>query len=269
MTPVEVARGSSPVILGLPHTGTHVPPDIRDRLNEEGKKLRDTDWHVHTLYEGLLPDATSVRTTFHRYVVDANRDPTGESLYPGQTTTGLVPLIDFDDRPIWREGMEPDEGEIARRVREFHAPYHEALAAEIERVKAKHGIVVLYDCHSIRPEIPYLFDGVLPDFNVGTDNGRTCDIRIEKATFDISQGAGGYTAILNGRFRGGWTTRHYGRPHEGVHAIQMELTQSTHLADTTETFAYDPAAADRLRPHLAEILKSIEALAYEIAGARP
>ena len=269
MTPVETTRGTSPVILGLPHTGTHVPLDIRERLNDEGKKLRDTDWHIHTLYDGLLPEATTVRATFHRYVIDANRDPSGESLYPGQTTTGLIPRIDFDDRPIWRDGMEPDAAETQRRVREFHAPYHAALAAEIARVKALHGIAVLYDCHSIRPVIPYLFDGVLPDFNVGTDNGRTCDPRIEQATFGVCERAEGYTSILNGRFRGGWTVRHYGRPEEGVHAIQMELTQSTHLADTAETFAYDPARAGRLRPHLAEILNSIEAIACQIAGARP
>lgn len=267
MTPVEIARGTSPVILGLPHTGTHVPDDIAARLNEEGRKLRDTDWHIHTLYEGLLPGATTVRATFHRYCIDANRDPSGTSLYPGQTTTGLIPEIDFDANPIWRPGQEPDAAETARRVALFHKPYHEALAAEIARVRALHGIAVLYDCHSIRPVIPYLFDGVLPDFNVGTDNGATCDPRIEAATIGICRAAEGYTSILNGRFRGGWTTRHYGRPADGVHAIQMELTQSTHLAD--HAFAYDPARAARLRPHLAAILKSIETIAFDLAGARP
>lgn len=261
MTPVEIRHGSSPVILGLPHTGTDVPPDIRDRLNDEGRKLRDTDWHVHTLYEGLLEGATTVRATFHRYVIDANRDPAGVSLYPGQTTTGLIPLTDFDNQPIWRPGMEPDAAETARRVRAFHAPYHAALAAEIERVRRLHGIAILYDCHSIRPVIPWLFEGRLPDFNVGTDNGTTCDPAIETAVFDICQRAEGYDAVLNGRFRGGWTTRHYGRPADGVHAIQMELTQSTHLADGMSRFAYDEAKAERLRVHLARILASLATLA--------
>lgn len=271
MNPVEITSGSSPIILGFPHTGTFVPDDIWSRLNDEGRKLRDTDWHIHTLYEGLLPGASAVRATFHRYAIDANRDPSGTSLYPGQTTTGLIPATDFDNQPIWLNGVAPDEAEIARRVATFHKPYHDALAAEIKRVKAQHGVAVLYDCHSIRPVIPHLFEGVLPDFNIGTDNGRTCAPEIEAATVAVCTSAKGYTSILNGRFRGGWTTRHYGRPEDGVHAIQMELTQSTHLSDAPEPFSYDAAAADRLRPYLAEILHAIQAIALSLrptSGAR-
>lgn len=270
--PVEVHQGSSPVILGLPHTGTDVPADIRERLNDEGRRLRDTDWHVHTLYEGLLPGATTVRATFHRYVIDANRDPAGMSLYPGQTTTGLIPLTDFDNQPLWKPGQEPDAAETARRVAAFHAPYHAALAAEILRVRRLHGVAILYDCHSIRPVIPWLFEGVLPDFNVGTDGGRSCDPRVETVVFDACRRAEGYTSILNGRFRGGWTTRHYGRPVDGVHAIQMELTQSTHLGDEPSAFTYDAAKARRLRVHLAAILRGLEDLAPTLAppsGDRP
>lgn len=264
MTPITIHQGASPIILGLPHTGTDVPPDIWAALNPEGRRLRETDWHVNTLYDGLLPGASTVRATFHRYCIDANRDPSGASLYPGQTTTGLVPLIDFDDQPLWNEGMAPDDSEIARRVALFHRPYHEALAAEIARVRGIHGVAVLYDCHSIRPVIPFLFEGVLPDFNVGTDNGRTCDPRIEQATVQICAEAEGYSSILNGRFRGGWTTRHYGDPANGVHAIQMELTWSTYMDEAT--FAYDEAKASRLRPHLKTILQRLEAIAHDLAG---
>ena len=131
MNPVEVSRGSSPVILGLPHTGTHVPADISERLNANGKLLADTDWHIHTLYDGLLSGASTVRATFHRYVIDANRDPSGQSLYPGQNTTGLIPLTDFDEKPIWEEGGGRTMRDIASRLAAFHRPYHEALAAEI------------------------------------------------------------------------------------------------------------------------------------------
>ncbi|MCB2076313.1 MAG: N-formylglutamate amidohydrolase, partial [Novosphingobium sp.] len=181
MRPVEIHQGSSPIILGLPHTGTHVPPDIWDRLNGEGRKLRDTDWHVHRLYAGLLPDVTSVRATFHRYVIDANRDPSGDSLYPGQNTTGLVPLTDFDNQPIWKDGAEPDARDIEDCIAAFHAPYHAALQAEIDRVLAEHEIAILYDCHSIRSHCPFLFDGRLPDFNIGTNNGATCAPALELA----------------------------------------------------------------------------------------
>lgn len=261
MSPVEVAKGTSPVILGLPHTGTHVPDDIRARLNAEGQRLRDADWHVHELYAGLLPNVTTVRATFHRYVIDANRDPSGQSLYPGQNTTGLVPLTDFDNQPLWREGEGPEETDVAARLAAFHRPYHAALEAEIARVKALHGIAIVYDCHSIRSHCPFLFEGTLPDFNIGTDNGRTCAPEIETAVAEICFEAEGYSSVLNGRFRGGWTTRHYGRPEEGVHAIQMELAQITHLQSESEPFAYDPEKAGRLRTQLEAILRRLEEIA--------
>ena len=269
MNPVEVIRGSSPVILGLPHTGTHVPPDIWDRLNDEGRKLRDTDWHVHTLYDGLLPGATTVRATFHRYVIDANRDPSGDSLYPGQNTTGLVPLTDFDNQPIWKDGAEPDARDIEDCIAAFHAPYHAALQAEIDRVLAEHEIAILYDCHSIRSHCPFLFEGRLPDFNIGTNNGATCAPALELAVADICSAAEGYDHVVNGRFRGGWTTRHYGRPHMGVHAIQMELAQATHLTTEEPPFDYDEQKAQRLRIHLGAILSRLNDIALVITpGAK-
>ncbi|MFC6444651.1 N-formylglutamate deformylase [Shinella zoogloeoides] len=257
----ELHQGTSPVILAFPHTGTDVPADIRERLNDNGRILADTDWHIERLYDGLLPNVTTVRATFHRYVIDANRDPAGVSLYPGQNTTGLVPETDFDGKPIWKDGEAPTEADIAYRLANFHAPYHAALAAEIERVKAIHGVAILYDCHSIRSLIPFLFEGRLPDFNVGTDMGRTCAKEIETATFEACAKAEGYTSILNGRFKGGWTTRHYGKPETGVHAIQMELAQVSHLSTEAPPFDLDEEKAARLRIHLKDILQRIEALA--------
>ncbi|SHF66479.1 formiminoglutamase [Kaistia soli DSM 19436] len=266
MSVVDIARGTSPVILGLPHTGTDVPREIWSRLNDNGRCLADTDWHIERLYDGLLDGATMVRATFHRYVIDANRDPAGGSLYPGQNTTGLVPITDFDGQPIWNDGEAPGADAIAARTALFHIPYHAALAAEIARVKALHGVAVLYDCHSIRSVIPFLFEGTLPDFNIGTNAGTSCTPAIEAAAASVVASAAGYTHVVNGRFKGGWTTRHYGRPLEGVHAIQMELAQSTHLASEATPFGYDTAKAARLRPHLRDILQRIEAIAL---AARP
>ena len=265
MALVELHQGRSPVILAFPHTGTDVPADIRERLNDNGRILADTDWHIERLYDGLLSNVTTVRATFHRYVIDANRDPAGVSLYPGQNTTGLVPETDFDGKAIWKSGETPTKADIAYRIANFHAPYHAALAAEIERVKAIHGVAILYDCHSIRSLIPFLFEGTLPDFNIGTDMGRTCAKEIETATFDVCANAGGYTSILNGRFKGGWTTRHYGKPETGVHAIQMELAQVSHLSTEAPPFAYDEEKAARLRMPLNDILHRIEALASTLA----
>lgn len=264
MNVFEVQRGASPVILGFPHTGTEVPPAIWERLNDNGRLLADTDWSLHTLYAGLLPEATTVRATFHRYVIDANRDPAGTSLYPGQNTTDLIPTTDFDGSPIWREGEEPTEGEVAARLAAFHTPYHAALAAEIQRAMARHGVAVLYDCHSIRSRIPFLFEGRLPDFNIGTDGGRTCSPSIESAAVAAAGSAGGYTSVLNGRFQGGWTTRHYGMPGQGTHAIQMELAQSTYLATEAAPFASDPAKAAAIRPHLKTILERIASIADDL-----
>lgn len=267
MSVFEVRQGGSPVILGFPHSGTDVPADIHERLNENGRILADTDWHIHNLYDGLLENVTTVRATFHRYVIDANRDPAGVSLYPGQNTTGLIPETDFDGLPIWKDGEEPTEADIALRLRDYHAPYHAALAGEVERVKSIHGVAVLYDCHSIRSSIPFLFEGKLPDFNIGTDNGKTCSLAIEAAVVSATAAAEGYTSILNGRFKGGWTTRHYGKPETGTHAIQMELAQSTHLATEVPPFDYDAAKGQRLRIHLKDILTRIEQIARELTNS--
>ena len=265
----DLVRGTSPVILAVPHAGTELPDGIAGRLNEAGRLLRDTDWHVHRLYGGLLPEATMIVAREHRYLIDLNRDPSGASLYPGQNTTGLVPLIDFDGTPIWREGEAPGADEIAERVTAYHAPYHAAVRAEIARVTALHGFAVLYDCHSIRSRIPFLFEDVLPDLNVGTNGGTSCAAGLERAVMDVLAGAAGYSHVLNGRFKGGWTTREHGRPADGVHAVQMELAQSTHLAAEAPPFAYDEDRAARLRPVLQRVLAALaQAGATEEAGRR-
>lgn len=257
MDPVRVVRGDGPVVLAMPHVGTWLPAEVRDRLNTRGRVLSDTDWHIDRLYDGLLPGATVVAATFHRYVIDANRPPDGESLYPGQNTTGLVPLTDFDGAAIW--DVTPTEAEVAQRCVEYHAPYHAALARELDRVRALHGVALLWDCHSIRSVIPFLFDGRLPDFNIGTADGVSCGPELAQITLEGCQAVSGYTSVLNGRFKGGWTTRHYGRPRDGIHAIQMELAQDTHLATEEPPYAFDEAKAARLRPVLSAILSRLAA----------
>jgi len=256
MKPVIIDQGDSPVILGQPHGGTYLPDDLAARLNTRGLGLGDTDWHIHWLYDGLLEGATVVQATFHRYVIDANRDPSGVSLYPGQNTTTLCPRTDFDGQPIWQNGQEPSEDEIEARILTFHAPYHAALQAEIERVRARHGYAIVFDCHSIRSRIPFLFDGRLPAFNIGTNNGTTCDPRIERAVQDACEQAKGFDHVLNGRFKGGWTTRHYGQPQKGVHAIQLELAQRTYMREAAP-WSCDTTRAERLRKHLRHILNEL------------
>ena len=255
MNPVTIQRGSSPLVLAQPHSGTWLPDDVREALVPEALLLADTDWHIPELYDGLLPDATLVRAEFNRYVIDANRPPDDVSLYPGQNTTSLVPTTGFDAEPLWR--TEPDDAALAERKELYHAPYHAAIEAELARVKALHGFAVLYDCHSIRSEVPYLFDGTLRDLNIGTNSGTSCAPQIETAVVTACA-ASTFSHVLNGRFKGGWTTRHYGRPGQNIHAVQMEIAQSTYLAAEEPPFAYSTDKAATLRITLAAVFAGIE-----------
>ena len=252
----QISIGNSPLLLAQPHGGTEVPEDILKRLNANGQALADTDWHITRLYAGLIDDVTVVSTPVHRYVIDANRNPSDESLYPGQNTTGLCPLTTFDGEPIYLDGEEPDEDEIRLRQQQFHQPYHDALKEQIERLRQKHGVVILYDCHSIRSVVPYLFEGKLPDFNIGTNNGVTCDLNYQSAIEKICSAHQHYTLASNGRFKGGWTTRQYGKPEAGVHAIQMELAQCNYMQESAP-WNYDMAKAESLRVVLRQLLLSL------------
>lgn len=242
-----------PIILAMPHSGTFVPDTIVANLNEIGKRLTDTDWHIPELYHGLLPEAGIVQATFHRYVIDANRPPDGASLYPGQNTTGLVPLTDFDGKPIWQS--EPNDADIAARREQFHAPYHAALSDMIAQTTKQFGYAILYDCHSIRSHIPHLFEGTLPTLNVGTFDGKSCAPLLQQTVMKICADSS-FSHVLNGRFKGGWTTRHYGQPQHNIHAIQMEIAQSAYM-DEAPPFAFAPHKAEVLRDTLRVLLSAL------------
>ena len=258
---LRVERSDAPLILAFPHGGTEIPADLLGAFRSRWWAIRDADWHIRALYEGLA-EATLVWTDISRSVIDCNRDPSGVSLYPGQATTGLCPTETFDNDPLYRDGEAPD---VAARREAYFTPYHAALRAEIARLRAIHPAIVVYDCHSIRSRVPRLFDGELPELNIGTDNGATCDAALSRAVVAESAGR---SHVLNGRFRGGWTTRHYGRPHEGVHAIQMEIAMRAYLREPegrpTEANwppAFDADHAAPLRADLARILATASAFA--------
>jgi len=251
-----LAIGDSPLILAQPHGGVEIPQSLLNRLNPKGRALEDTDWHITQLYDGLIGNATVVSTPIHRYVIDANRDPSDVSLYPGQNTTSLCPTTTFDGDLIYQEGEAPSEDEIGERLRQYHTPYHDALREQLERVHQKHGYVVLYDCHSIRSQVPYLFDGKLPDFNIGTNCGQSCAAEIETVVVNICARQAQFSHVDNGRFKGGWTTRRYGNPQNGFHAIQMELAQCNYMQEKAP-WIYDDKKAEELRVALRSILKAI------------
>jgi N-formylglutamate deformylase len=219
---LQIHRGDAPLVVSFPHTGTELPTSVAARLISPWLARKDADWWIEKLYD-FAPSlgATTIRTAMSRTVIDVNRDPSGASLYPGQATTGLCPTTTFDGEPLYRT-REPDEAEIAQRRAEYFDPYHAALQAELDRLKSIHGKVVLYEAHSIRSAIPRLFDDLLPNFNIGTNSGASCDPALAAAV-EAACDATEFSRVTNGRFKGGWTTRHYGRPAEGVHAIQMEL----------------------------------------------
>lgn len=260
---LHVERSDTPLILAFPHGGTGLA-GYDDSFRSRWWAIRDADWHIRALYEGLA-DATFIWTDISRSVIDCNRDPSGQSLYPGQTTTGLCPTETFDGEPLYRDGYEPDPAE---RMAWF-TPYHAAIRAEIARLREKHGRVVLYDCHSIRSHVPRLFDGELPELNIGTDMGKTCDIALSDAVVAASAGR---SHVLNGRFRGGWTTRHYGQPDRGVHAIQMEIAMRAYLDEPSGEPheqnwppEWNPDRTAGLRADLAQILAAAMAFAKDPA----
>jgi formiminoglutamase len=228
---LEITRGSAPLLLSIPHTGTDIPAGIEADLVSLWLARKDTDWWIEKLYE-FAPAlaATVLRTTISRTVIDVNRDPSGASLYPGQATTGLCPTETFDGETLYRAGREPDQAEIARRRALYFAPYHDALAAEIARLRQMHPRILLYDCHSIRSVVPRLVDGQLPHMNLGTNSGLSCDPSLQQAVEAICA-ASPFSWVANGRFKGGWITRTYGRPSDGVHAIQMELACRTYMEE--------------------------------------
>jgi len=252
----DISIGDSPIILAQPHGGIEIPQHILNRLNPKGRAMEDTDWHITRLYDGLVDNITVVSTPIHRYVVDANRDPSDESLYPGQNTTSLCPTTTFDGAAIYLEGEEPSEDEIVDRQQQYHAPYHSALREQIERLHQKHGHVVLYDCHSIRSKVPYLFDGRLPDLNIGTNGGESCNSLIESIVENVCARESKYSYVVNGRFKGGWTTRHYGNPQSGYHTIQMELAQCNYMQEDAP-WNYDVKKAEKLRVSLRKVLQEI------------
>ena len=265
---LELQRGAAPLIVSLPHTGVDIPDDIAAKLTSTWLARKDADWWVDRLYDfaGDL-GATVLRTRVSRTVIDVNRDPSGASLYPGQVTTGLCPLTTFDGEPLYLAGQDPDAEEIARRRALYFDPYHEALAGEIARLRERWPRIVLYEAHSIRSRVPRLFDGLLPQFNIGVNGGAACDAALTRQIEAVCA-ASELSWVVDGRFKGGWTTRRYGRPTEGVHAVQMELACRGYMIDpatppTPDDWPspYDPDRAAPLRSLLREVLTAALAFA--------
>jgi len=251
---VHLHRGHSPLIISCPHDGSVIPAVISARMHAAAQRAPDTDWHVSRLY-AFARDAlgASLLVPSHsRYVVDLNRPPDGVALYPGRRETGLVPTITFSSEPIYRDGAEPDGDEIRQRVETFWRPYHDALAAEIERVHAVHGRVVLWDAHSIRSVVPMFFEGRLPDLNIGTADGTTASPALTARLSAVLTAQTAYSHVSNGRFKGGYITRHYADPARAIETVQLEMAQCSYMDE--DSFAFRDDLAERVQPVLHDLL---------------
>lgn len=254
-----LARGDAPLIVDVPHAGVVLPPEIAARLTPLARTVPDTDWHVEKLYAFAAAEgATLLSATYSRYVVDLNRNPSGSDLYPGADNTELCPTRTFANAPIYADGSGPDGAEVARRRDRYFAPYHAVLAAEIERVRARHGFALLLDGHSIVGEAPRFFSGRLPDLNLGTGGGTSCAPGLETLAADVLATAPGFTHVVNGRFKGGYVTRHYGRPGAGVHALQLEMAQACYM-DEAPPYRFDATRAAALMAVLRRLTAALSA----------
>jgi N-formylglutamate deformylase len=257
----QLARGDSPLLIDIPHAGTFVPEELIARFSHAARALPDTDWHVDKLYAFAHDAGATVMIATHsRYLVDLNRDPSGASLYTGADNTELCPARTFENEPIYA-GAAPDAAEIDARRSAYFEPYHAQLAAEIERVRVRHGFAVLLDGHSIRAMVPRFFAGRLPDLNLGTADGASCAARVQSIAHEIIRDATGFSHVVNGRFKGGYVTRHYGAPGRGVHALQLEIAQACYM-DEAPPYRWDARRASAL----VEVLR---ALVHALSAWRP
>lgn len=247
-------QGSAPLLVSLPHIGTQIPPELQADYVPRALAVEDTDWHLARLYEFAPQMGVSVlRPHFSRYVIDLNRPPDDAPMYPGASNTELCPTRFFTGEPLYRDGRAPDASERVRRRSRYWEPYHQALQAELQRITAIHGYALLWDGHSIRSKIPWLFEGRLPDLNIGTASGASAHASIAQAVQAVCQTKPHVSHVVNGRFKGGYITRHYGAPARQVHAVQLEMCQSLYMHESPP-FDYRPQAAMAVQPLLQSLL---------------
>lgn len=251
----EFYQGTEPLLISMPHSGTQLPSEIASNFTKAGLTLPDTDWHIPRLYENAKRLGASILVAnYSRYVVDMNRPPNNASLYPGQSVPGLCPIDTFHGEPIYQVGKAPSAAEIEQRKQLFWQPYHQQIEQELQRLKQVFGCAVLWDAHSIRSHVPRFFEGKLPDLNFGTDGGRTCDAGLMQELANLTAENQQFSHVINGRFKGGYITRHYGQPEIGVHAVQLEMAQSCYMDE--QSFMYLPEKAGQIQPLITHLLEA-------------
>ncbi|MFZ5549890.1 MAG: N-formylglutamate deformylase [Pseudomonadota bacterium] len=253
----ELHRGTGPLLVSLPHVGRHIPLALQPLYTERALQVEDTDWHLDEVYAFVRGMGASLIVPRHsRFVIDLNRPPENTPMYAGANNTELCPTRFFTGDPIYREGCAPTPEQIDARRATYWQPYHDALRTELARLKAGHGHAVLFDGHSIKSELPWLFEGKLPDLNLGTAEGRSCAPSMRAALAEVLAEQATFTQVVDGRFKGGHITRHYGQPAQGLHAVQLEMCWSTYMAEQPP-FRVDPARTATLEPVLRALLQTL------------
>ena len=249
--------GSVPLLVSLPHVGIDIPEEMRKNFMPRALATEDTDWHLDKLYDFVREmGASLIVPKFSRYVIDLNRPPENMPMYPGTNNTELCPTRFFTGDGLYRQGLAPDKAEISRRLASFWRPYHDALRAELQRLKSIHGYVILFDGHSIKSELPWLFEGRLPDLNLGTVNGQSCAVSLRAALANVLRSQSQYSEVVDARFKGGYITRHYGRPEDRVHAVQLEICWRCYMLESAP-FLYDETLAVLVDPILKALIQTL------------
>ncbi len=257
MATCELLRGSRPLLISMPHQGTELPETMMEQITTATKNLADTDWHVKRLYDFARHLGVSlIWPHYSRYLIDLNRPADNANLYPGANSTELCPTSTFASESIYLPGCEPDQSEVAHRLEQYWQPYHSELQNELARMKAQHGVAVLLEAHSIRSVVPRLFEGQLPDLNLGTSSGTSCSTNLQGAVAQSISSQTEYTTAVNQRFKGGYITRAYGQPSQGVHALQLELSQRCYMREE-HPFTYLPERAKHIQPVLEQLVGTL------------
>ena len=250
-------NGNSPLVISMPHVGSAIPDDQAERYLPRALAVEDTDWFLDRLYAFARPLGASLLVPSEsRYVIDLNRPRDNVPMYAGTNNTELCPTRFFSGELLYREGCAPDHAEVARRVAAYWQPYHDALTHELDRVKAHHGHAVLFDAHSIKSELPWLFDGTLPHLNLGTAEGRSCAPTLRTALTDVLASQSRFSQVVDGRFKGGHITRHYGQPTQGVHAVQLEMCWRAYM-DEGPPARWNDAGAAEVTPLLKRLVRTM------------
>ena len=262
MKPIfDFHRGPLPLLISVPHAGTEVPDELRHRFTSVGQRLPDTDWHVDRLYDFARDMGASILiANYSRYVVDLNRSPDSRALYDAVPTSPVCAAVTFTGDSIYLADQAPAPAEIRERVESYWRPYHAQIEDELQRMVDQFGYAVLWDAHSVASEVPGLFAGVLPEFNLGTRDGAACPRHVGDALLQLLTEDGEFGAVLDGRFKGGYITEHYGSPAQKIFAVQLELAQRAYLDESAHP-DWQPDRAYRAQELIAQLLGRLLKLA--------